>query len=166
MLDCRPVNSAATMIYTFLMIFTMLYISSCVAIELITTKMKAVGPACESDVEELPQDFFPSPAGAMREQSLRLAGRANGASEALEHVFFAVYSAELLMNFWVRGRWALLDKWIRFDIFLLGSGIATQWILKPVFGDLDGLGFLMVLRAARLTRLARTVRLLLNFKEL
>eukprot|EP00927_Polykrikos_kofoidii_P086263 TRINITY_DN9612_c0_g2_i1.p1 TRINITY_DN9612_c0_g2~~TRINITY_DN9612_c0_g2_i1.p1 ORF type:complete len:734 (-),score=123.30 TRINITY_DN9612_c0_g2_i1:8-1993(-) len=59
---------------------------------------------------------------------------------------------------------------VRFDAFLVCVGIAGNWIIIPIArGDAEGLkdiGLLMVLRSARLLRLARTVRLLISFREL
>jgi len=66
----------------------------------------------------------------------------------------------------VLGRECLNDNWVRFDAALVVLGVITQWVLQPLVGEIEGIGPLMVLRTARLLRLARAVRLLVKFREL
>jgi len=100
------------------------------------------------------------------EQSIRLEGGDRRVVDTLEHCFLTIYVVELVMNLIVR-RWRSIESpWIRFDIMLVSVSVFTQWIWVPIHGHLDGVGLIMVLRTARLLRLARTLRLLLRFKEL
>ena len=55
---------------------------------------------------------------------------------------------------------------MKFDFCLVHIGIVTGWILPPILGEVEKLGPFMVLRTGRLMRLARTVRLLIKFREL
>jgi len=86
----------------------------------------------------------------------------------LEHLFLSIYVIELGMNLVGHGRKALQDNWIRFDIFLVITGVAVTWIVDTN-SDKDTnsmLGFVVVLRTLRVLRLVRAVRLLIRFKEL
>ncbi|CAE8609705.1 unnamed protein product [Polarella glacialis] len=60
----------------------------------------------------------------------------------------------------------LHDNWVKFDLVLVLCGVVANWIIEPVMGGLEEIGPLMVLRTVRLCRLARTVRLLVKFREL
>eukprot|EP00439_Symbiodinium_sp_Y106_P050267 s5027_g6.t1 len=84
----------------------------------------------------------------------------------LEHVFLAVYVVELLMRLFVDCRRAVSDNWVRFDTFLVVVGVLSQWILEPFFSDVSEVNTLILLRMARLLRLAKTVRYLMRFREL
>eukprot|EP00931_Biecheleriopsis_adriatica_P121625 TRINITY_DN96689_c0_g1_i1.p1 TRINITY_DN96689_c0_g1~~TRINITY_DN96689_c0_g1_i1.p1 ORF type:complete len:557 (-),score=97.65 TRINITY_DN96689_c0_g1_i1:42-1712(-) len=88
-------------------------------------------------------------------------------TEWVEHTCLALYTVELLLHFYAEGWACLQDNWIRFDTFLVVFGVITQWMVEPAFGTAtEDIGPLMVLRTARLLRLARTVRMLIRFKEL
>lgn len=100
------------------------------------------------------------------EQSYRKTGEYAETASTLEHVFLSIYTAELAARLLSFGLSCLHDGWVVFDTFLVGLGILTQWIIQPIFGDIDEVGPLMVLRTARLLRLAKTVRLLIRFREL
>jgi len=105
------------------------------------------------------------------EQSMTLEGMDTSWFDWLEHVFLIVYLGELGVRAAAYGVTMLTDRWVQFDILLVSMGVTTEWLLRiPFCGgnqcNVDGLGFIMVLRTARLFRLARTVRLLIQFKEL
>eukprot|EP00927_Polykrikos_kofoidii_P043873 TRINITY_DN37979_c0_g1_i1.p1 TRINITY_DN37979_c0_g1~~TRINITY_DN37979_c0_g1_i1.p1 ORF type:complete len:778 (-),score=131.77 TRINITY_DN37979_c0_g1_i1:71-2404(-) len=103
------------------------------------------------------------------EQSYRLDGKSTLVLDMWEHVFLTVYIVELLSRFFGFGLRCLADNWVRFDTFLVVMGVITVWIMEPLIPDKDALreiAPLMVLRTARLLRLARTVRLLIKFREL
>jgi len=105
------------------------------------------------------------------EQSMNLEGMDTSWFDWLEHVFLIVYLGELGVRAAAYGAKMLTDRWVQFDILLVTMGVTTEWLLRiPFCGgnqcNVDGLGFIMVLRTARLFRLARTVRLLIQFKEL
>lgn len=91
---------------------------------------------------------------------------------AFEHVFLVIYIGELALRFFVMHLACLEDNWVRFDLFLVFSGVLEQWVMKVVFKLMDGgldssnLEILMVLRIMRLFRLARTVRLVIKFREM
>jgi len=86
--------------------------------------------------------------------------------KAFENIFLSIYIIELGARFWAFGVRCLRDPSIRFDCLLVVLGVTTNWILEPIWGRVDELGPAMVLRTMRLLRLARTVRLLINFREL
>jgi len=88
--------------------------------------------------------------------------------KGLEHLFLAIYVVELLMRFAGVGRSCLTSNWVRFDLALVAQGIITDWIIAPFMGDatVQGLGPLLVVRVLRLMRLARALRLLVQFQAL
>eukprot|EP00931_Biecheleriopsis_adriatica_P039007 TRINITY_DN22307_c0_g1_i1.p1 TRINITY_DN22307_c0_g1~~TRINITY_DN22307_c0_g1_i1.p1 ORF type:complete len:763 (+),score=158.67 TRINITY_DN22307_c0_g1_i1:86-2374(+) len=100
------------------------------------------------------------------EQTYRGTGQYADWISTFEDIFLTVYVLELVARFTAIGRASLADGWVRFDLFLVVLGVATQWIISPIFGDLNEVGPLMVLRTARLLRLGKTVRLLIKFREL
>eukprot|EP00931_Biecheleriopsis_adriatica_P066560 TRINITY_DN40890_c0_g1_i1.p1 TRINITY_DN40890_c0_g1~~TRINITY_DN40890_c0_g1_i1.p1 ORF type:complete len:677 (-),score=120.07 TRINITY_DN40890_c0_g1_i1:2-2032(-) len=85
----------------------------------------------------------------------------------LDDIFLSIYMIELALRFYAFRLACLRDTWVLFDLFLVVMGVITQWILSPILGSqMDQVGPLMVLRTVRLMRLAKTVRLLIKFKEL
>eukprot|EP00913_Durusdinium_trenchii_P023747 g22303.t2 len=74
------------------------------------------------------------------ELSWRAQGQDTTICNVLEHCFLAIYTIDL--------------------------GIVSQWILDPFFSDVAEVHTLLMLRCARLLRLAKTVRFLMRFKEL
>lgn len=91
----------------------------------------------------------------------------------LENIFLVIYCVELGLQFLGKGMVALRSNWVRFDVFLVGMGVLTSWIIEPIIfatggsSDLtDKMAPLMVLRVARLVRLARALRLLVQFKTM
>lgn len=104
------------------------------------------------------------------EQSLSLSGDSDTKyvtlCEVIEHIFLVIYILELGLRFAAVGSQCLQDTSVRFDCFLVTTGVITNWIIQPFMGRVDKLGPILVLRTARLFRLARMVRLLVNFREL
>ncbi|CAE7030734.1 CACNA1F [Symbiodinium natans] len=96
----------------------------------------------------------------------RAEGRDTHICGMLEHVFLGVYVAELLMRLFVDWKRAMSDNWVRFDLFLVILGVLSQWILEPFFAEVSEVNTLILLRMARLLRLAKTVRYLMRFREL
>eukprot|EP00931_Biecheleriopsis_adriatica_P032535 TRINITY_DN18982_c0_g1_i1.p1 TRINITY_DN18982_c0_g1~~TRINITY_DN18982_c0_g1_i1.p1 ORF type:complete len:623 (-),score=132.90 TRINITY_DN18982_c0_g1_i1:156-2024(-) len=78
--------------------------------------------------------------------------------------FFVIYLIELLLRFGTYGPQSLRSHWVKFDLFLVVSS-ATDFILKA-FADSDELKKLMLVRMLRLFRLARAVRLMVQFQTL
>eukprot|EP00434_Breviolum_minutum_P005945 symbB.v1.2.005243.t1/scaffold304.1/size234131/2 len=95
----------------------------------------------------------------------RTQGKDTTVCAVLEHCFLAVYTIELAMRLLEDWHVITTDPWVRFDCFLVGVGIISQWIL-PFFGDVAEVHTLLMLRCARLLRLAKTVRFLMRFREL
>jgi len=86
----------------------------------------------------------------------------------LEHLFLCFYTGELLLRFFVCGLRALKDHWVKFDVFLVVVSSITTWILPQFINptELEDIAPVMVMRTARLARLARALRLLIRFREL
>lgn len=100
------------------------------------------------------------------EQSFTLAGRSTRFITVMEHFFIFMYGSELSLRIHVQGWKCFEDHWVKFDALLVFLGVTTSWILEPALGHVEGLGPVLVLRTARLFRLARAVRLLIKFREL
>lgn len=100
------------------------------------------------------------------EQAFRSRNYESEAVAVLEHMFLCIYLIELLLQFYAFNLACFYDSWVVFDLVLVVTGVAAQWIIQPVFGSGSKFAPLMVLRAARLMRLAQTIRLLIKFKEL
>eukprot|EP00928_Gymnodinium_smaydae_P000073 TRINITY_DN10030_c0_g1_i2.p1 TRINITY_DN10030_c0_g1~~TRINITY_DN10030_c0_g1_i2.p1 ORF type:complete len:555 (+),score=135.19 TRINITY_DN10030_c0_g1_i2:266-1930(+) len=81
--------------------------------------------------------------------------------EMLELIFLGLYTAEVFLRLYAYGFMALKGNWLRFDIVIVTCGFlelmleASAWI-----------GQIMVVRMLRLIRLARFVRLMVQFKTL
>lgn len=100
------------------------------------------------------------------EQTWRVEGHKVKWMEVIENLFLVVFTAELSARIFAFGVRALKNSWVFFDFVLVVVSVFVGWILNPVFGNLDSLGFFLVLRTVRLLRLGRTLRLLIHFKEL
>ncbi|CAJ1390045.1 unnamed protein product [Effrenium voratum] len=98
--------------------------------------------------------------------SLQQEGKDTWIPGLFEDVFLAVYTVELIMRLFVDCRGALRDPWVRFDLFLVSTGVFSQWILEAFFVSVSEVHVLLMLRVARLLRLAKTVRFLMRFREL
>jgi hypothetical protein len=83
-----------------------------------------------------------------------------------------LYSGELALRFIVLGVKCLVNPWVQFDALLVSASVLETMILFPLvyFFSINmensPLGMLMVFKVLRLFRLARTVRLLAQFKVL
>lgn len=101
------------------------------------------------------------------EISADLKGEDTSAYKQLENLFLIIYVGELASRFSVYGLSCLTNPWVAFDFVLVVAGVMTAWIIMPLSGSVPaGMGPLMVLRIMRLFRLARAVRLLVQFKTL
>lgn len=99
------------------------------------------------------------------ELTLDVQGHSTLGCRIFENFALLVYIAELGYRFYAFRTKALRDDWVKFDLFLVILGVVNSWIIEPITMSLDGgedaaaLGPLMVLRTARLLRLAKTARL-------
>jgi len=98
------------------------------------------------------------------EQSLRLEQMDATMFEVSEYFFFSIFLLEVLMRFFVSGRHCLKCNWVKFDCVLIFIGVANMWVMYKAASDT--MEPFMVLRAIRLLRLARTVKLVMHFRHL
>lgn len=101
------------------------------------------------------------------EQTLRLESIIEDISWSatlLESVFLTIYIGELLLRFSAYGKSMFKVSWVRFDTFLVIMAIVSDWLLPAFAVKSDEVA--MVFRFARLSRLARALRLLVKFREL
>jgi len=96
----------------------------------------------------------------------------------LDHGFLITFTVELAIMLLGSGWKFLATGWGKFDFVIVGMGIISQWIVTPIsnsgFGlDTSGdsstannLQLLLILRVARLLKLARAVRLMSQFRLL
>mmetsp|Transcript_111490 Transcript_111490/g.270873 ORF Transcript_111490/g.270873 Transcript_111490/m.270873 type:complete len:704 (-) Transcript_111490:241-2352(-) len=98
------------------------------------------------------------------EQAFRLEGRESVALNITEHVFLIVYIFELCIRLGGEGVRCFADNWAKFDFLLVVLGIVTIWILPLIICEecFNSLANVMILRAARLLRLAKTMHLLVR----
>lgn len=103
------------------------------------------------------------------EQTTRLKNTEVYALTVAEHVFISMFTMELMLRLYADRLHAFRDAWIWLDLFLVSVAIIANWIL-PGFGLLGSSGhpltIALVLRTARLARVARAVRLVHNFSNL
>eukprot|EP00439_Symbiodinium_sp_Y106_P035708 s876_g4.t1 len=83
----------------------------------------------------------------------------------VDNVFFAIYVVEFGLRYYVYGWTVIKSNWIKFDIFLIVSS-TIDLILRPIQFDSELLDQMMVVRMLRLARLARAVRLMVQFQTL
>jgi len=88
--------------------------------------------------------------------------------EIFEHIFTAIFLLEVIARIYVFGRQYFRNWWNMFDLALvLITGVLIVWIIKPVAGEQHGfLRHMQLLRACRLMRIARVVRMMPMFKEM
>eukprot|EP00927_Polykrikos_kofoidii_P040610 TRINITY_DN34676_c0_g1_i1.p1 TRINITY_DN34676_c0_g1~~TRINITY_DN34676_c0_g1_i1.p1 ORF type:complete len:622 (-),score=119.09 TRINITY_DN34676_c0_g1_i1:86-1951(-) len=101
------------------------------------------------------------------EQSLDLQGNDTSKVEVVENFFLVIYMFELGLRIFSIGSTCFREHWVKFDAFLILTGCLTNWIIAPFFQDEGGdkLGPLLVLRTARLLRLAKMARFLNRFEQ-
>jgi len=100
------------------------------------------------------------------EQSLRMDGKDTSIFEMFECIFLGVYLVEMFCRFFAYGLRCLEDHWVKVDAMLLLTGLASVAIVAPLYGRVDEMAPLLVVRTFRLLRLARTLKLLMTFKSL
>eukprot|EP00927_Polykrikos_kofoidii_P000708 TRINITY_DN10263_c0_g1_i5.p1 TRINITY_DN10263_c0_g1~~TRINITY_DN10263_c0_g1_i5.p1 ORF type:complete len:682 (-),score=94.40 TRINITY_DN10263_c0_g1_i5:56-2080(-) len=104
------------------------------------------------------------------EQDLRMVGdtRKSQILDYVEFTFLLLYTIELLIRLRAFAWEAFQDNCVKFDALLVVIAFVEQCIFRPVADQSksSSWGFVAVLRACRLLRLARSLRLLLRFKEL
>eukprot|EP00929_Paragymnodinium_shiwhaense_P074750 TRINITY_DN38258_c1_g2_i1.p1 TRINITY_DN38258_c1_g2~~TRINITY_DN38258_c1_g2_i1.p1 ORF type:complete len:731 (-),score=147.44 TRINITY_DN38258_c1_g2_i1:556-2748(-) len=104
------------------------------------------------------------------EQTIRLKNGDTAVMEVIETLFLCIYIVELGSRFFAFGVKCFIDQWVLLDILLVAVGVISAWLLEPIFKSTEDLeeqlGPLMVLRSLRLLRLARTLRLLVKFREM
>eukprot|EP00929_Paragymnodinium_shiwhaense_P059674 TRINITY_DN29874_c0_g1_i1.p1 TRINITY_DN29874_c0_g1~~TRINITY_DN29874_c0_g1_i1.p1 ORF type:complete len:827 (-),score=127.28 TRINITY_DN29874_c0_g1_i1:227-2707(-) len=100
------------------------------------------------------------------EQSLRQHNETSQVLVFLEHFFLLAYTGELVLRCFATSLTCIADRWVQFDLVLVLFGWLELAIVAVMKDSASSLGPVMVLRSARLLRLARTMRLLRGFKEL
>eukprot|EP00930_Biecheleria_cincta_P101914 TRINITY_DN9355_c0_g2_i2.p1 TRINITY_DN9355_c0_g2~~TRINITY_DN9355_c0_g2_i2.p1 ORF type:complete len:577 (+),score=127.24 TRINITY_DN9355_c0_g2_i2:76-1806(+) len=99
------------------------------------------------------------------ELTLDVQGQSTLGCRIFENIALLVYMAELGYRFYAYRIKAFRDDWVKFDLFLVILGVINSWIIEPITLSIDdaesveALGPLMLLRTARLLRLAKTARL-------
>lgn len=111
------------------------------------------------------------------ETSYEIEGKNTDVFQVLEHVFLWIYIVELGLRFVAYGVSCLKDGWTLFDFVLVILGVLSLYILGPIFSNMKSddndnvaivkklTGFL-VLRTLRLFRLARLLKLMVQFRTL
>jgi len=102
------------------------------------------------------------------EQGYRLRGESVEVFQHLETGFLAVYLLELCLRFYSKRCKCLDSNWVRFDCLLVLVGVFSHWVIGPLAEKWQSsqISTLLVLRVARLLRLARTMRLVVKFRDL
>mmetsp|Transcript_10335 Transcript_10335/g.22877 ORF Transcript_10335/g.22877 Transcript_10335/m.22877 type:complete len:800 (+) Transcript_10335:39-2438(+) len=88
--------------------------------------------------------------------------------EVCEHIFLAVYAGELLLRLFVYRTAALRSGWIQFDALLVSCGLIEVVVQDLILSGEDNLELdkFIWLRILRLARLARSLRLFVQFHVL
>jgi len=106
------------------------------------------------------------------ETTFELEGRDTTFFSTLEYLFLAIYLCELGLRFFAHGCACLKHPWVAFDFVLVCIGLVSHCVIGPILASSqdesvkDSMAGLLVLRMLRLFRLARAVRLLVQFKTL
>lgn len=99
-------------------------------------------------------------------QTLELSGSDTLGVSIAENIFLVFYILEFILRFLDAGLHCLREHWIKFDLLLILLGVVTSWIVEPFFDpNSKFISILLVLRTARLLRLAKTVRMLAQVKD-
>jgi voltage-gated sodium channel len=91
--------------------------------------------------------------------------------EVFEHVFLGIYVLELLCRLYACRTSCLRNGWVRFDVFLVIMGVLGSWV-APLIISLGGDSMRdagpspLFLRVFRLARVARALRLFVQFRTL
>jgi len=94
-------------------------------------------------------------------------GELEGFFSACEHVFVIFFFVEWCMRMLACG-WVWVFEFLNFcdTVLVFGTGVLLKWVMEPLGSDIGFLRIFTVLRALRLARLAKSVRLMPFFKEL
>eukprot|EP00416_Gambierdiscus_australes_P033977 CAMPEP_0171101336 /NCGR_PEP_ID=MMETSP0766_2-20121228/54687_1 /TAXON_ID=439317 /ORGANISM="Gambierdiscus australes, Strain CAWD 149" /LENGTH=588 /DNA_ID=CAMNT_0011561365 /DNA_START=87 /DNA_END=1853 /DNA_ORIENTATION=+ len=84
-----------------------------------------------------------------------------------EHMFVAFFFIEWCLRVMAFG-WVWIFELLNFcdTVLVFGTGVLFKWVMEPLDLDISYLRIFTVLRALRLARLAKSVRLMPFFKEL
>ncbi|CAE8588470.1 unnamed protein product [Polarella glacialis] len=100
--------------------------------------------------------------------TLQVEGKSTVPVQVLENFCLVAYIAELICRVFAIGFVCFRDHWVKFDSFLIVMGVLVDWILDPILGA-EGVasqfGPLMILRMARLLRLAKIMQLFKHCRE-
>ncbi|CAE8630897.1 unnamed protein product [Polarella glacialis] len=88
-----------------------------------------------------------------------------GYLEVFGFIFFVIYFVEISLRLYVWGPYALINNWIKFDLFLV-SLTAADIFMNLIKVDNAATKQLMLVRMLRLARLARVIRLTVMFQTL
>eukprot|EP00931_Biecheleriopsis_adriatica_P000311 TRINITY_DN10032_c0_g1_i1.p1 TRINITY_DN10032_c0_g1~~TRINITY_DN10032_c0_g1_i1.p1 ORF type:complete len:704 (+),score=134.05 TRINITY_DN10032_c0_g1_i1:44-2155(+) len=83
----------------------------------------------------------------------------------LEVFYFVIYLLELLARYFAQGCSALKQPWVQFDTVLVSASV-LELVLRIANVEAELLQSVMLFRTLRLARLARTVRLMVQFATL
>ena len=83
-----------------------------------------------------------------------------------ENMFLFIYTLEAGGRVAVYGWAAIQDVWVQFDLILVLIGICSLVVKKVLVRNVQALGAVMTLRVMRLLRLARAIRMFVQFKTL
>mmetsp|Transcript_49673 Transcript_49673/g.115947 ORF Transcript_49673/g.115947 Transcript_49673/m.115947 type:complete len:540 (+) Transcript_49673:72-1691(+) len=87
-------------------------------------------------------------------------------SAILENIFTTLFVLELTLSTLCWGWTSLVKKENWLDVFLVGLGVLTTWVFGLLGIEVETLRKLTALRTIRLVRLARSVRLRPEFKDM
>mmetsp|Transcript_15256 Transcript_15256/g.45781 ORF Transcript_15256/g.45781 Transcript_15256/m.45781 type:complete len:627 (+) Transcript_15256:89-1969(+) len=108
------------------------------------------------------------------EATLRLQRKDVAIFSMLEHLFLVIYIMEIAGRVYGFGLKCFNSGWVRFDFILIVLGVLGEWVFKPILDANKGmskqaegaLNPVLLLRVFRLFRLARALRLLVQFRTL
>jgi len=101
------------------------------------------------------------------EQSLYIEGKDTNVLRIFESMFLVIYVFELGLRLFGHGIACFRDGWVRLDALLVTLGILNSWFIEPFLSEeeSEAMGPVMLLRTARLLRLAKTARLFARIQE-
>jgi len=89
--------------------------------------------------------------------------------QVLEYTFLLIYCVELAARVYVGGLRTFSNNWVRFDAVMVAAGILSLLLTLSSFGGATAAGVvdnINMLKMIRLFRLAKTVRVLVQFRTL